>query len=504
MRILHAAAEIYPIVRTGGLGDVLAALPKAQRAAGLDARIVMPAYPAVKARLQGLETVAWLGQLFGSPRVSLLKGIVPDGQVPAYAIDAPGLFDRPGSPYLAPGGVDWADNAIRFGLLSWAAAQIARGLLDPDWRAEICQAHDWHAGLVPAYLAFADDERPKPASILTIHNLAFQGLFAPDAVGPLGLPPSAFHPGGFEFWGKLSFMKAGLVYADRVTTVSPGYAREIATVEYGCGLEGVIAGRGGDVRGILNGVDEGVWDPATDPNLPAHYEAGDLAPRAEDRAALLAEFGLEPPAGPLFGVVSRLTHQKGLDLLLDALPSLLARGGALALLGSEDPVLEAGFLAAARVHPGRIGVRIGYDDRLSRRIFAGSDAILVPSRFEPCGLTQLYALRYGAVPVVRRTGGLGDTVADATPEAIAAGTATGFLFDAATASDLAGALDRASAAYRDPVLWRKLQAAGMACRFSWDVAAASYAELYAELSPPSAAAPPASRSKSGSRRRPPA
>jgi starch synthase len=495
MRILHAAAELYPIIRTGGLGDVVAALPRAQRAAGLDARLVLPYYPAVASALQDLVTVAWLGPLFGSPRVTLLKGLVPGSLVPAYAVDAPGLFDRPGNPYLAPDGSEWPDNALRFGLLSWAAAQLARGVLDPDWRAEICHCHDWHAALAPAYIAFAGDARPRPTSILTIHNLAFQGLFGPETIQPLGLPVSAFHPGDLEFWGKLSFMKAGLVHADRITTVSPGYAREIATPEYGSGLEGVIAGRGGAVCGILNGVDETEWNPATDRQLAARYDAGDPAPRAADRAALLREFGLAETDGPLFGVVSRLSQQKGLDLLLDALPALLAGASALVLLGSDDPALEAGFLAAARAHPDRVGVRVGFNDGLARRIYAGSDAILVPSRFEPCGLTQLYALRYGAVPIVRRTGGLGDTVVDATPEAIAAGTATGFLFDEASAAALGGALERASTAYRDRALWRGLQAAGMACHFSWDTAAAAYARLYAELSPPSAAAPPPSRNK---------
>lgn len=483
MRILHATSELYPIVRTGGLGNVLAALPKAERDLGLDARIILPGYPAVRAALNDLKFITWLGPMFGARRVEIWQGTVPGSNVPAYAIDAPGLYDRPGNLYVQPGGADWPDNAERFGLLGWAAAQLARGLIDPDWRAEICQSHDWHAALAPAYIAFAGDARPRPAGILTIHNLAFQGLFPPETLVPLGLPPGAYHPGDLEFWGKLSFLKAGLVHATRVTTVSPGYAREIATPDYGSGLDGVIADRGGHVLGILNGVDESLWDSTTDRHLAAPFDAANLAPRSTNRTALLNEFGLAATDGPLFGVVSRLSHQKGLDLLLDALPRLLACGGGLVLLGSDDPVLEAGFRAAAQTHPDRIGVRVGFDDGLARRIFAGSDAILVPSRFEPCGLTQMYALRYGAVPVVRRTGGLGDTVADATPEGIAAGTATGFLFDAATADALAGALDRTATAFRDKPLWHRLQVTGMACHFSWAAAAEAYAKLYAELRP---------------------
>lgn len=481
MRILHAAAEFYPIVRTGGLGDVLAALPPAQAAIGLDPRIILPGFPAVTAALDRVDRLEVSGAVTG---VSLLRGRLPGSGLVAYAVDAPSLYGRPGNPYLGPDGRDWPDNALRFGLFGQVAAWLAQGRLDPGWRAEVLHAHDWHAGLAPAYLALSSDADANPVSVFTVHNLAFQGLFPATLLAPLGLPAAAFTPDGLEFWGRISFIKAGLVYADRVTTVSPGYAREIATPEFGCGLDGVIAGRGSAVSGILNGVDEAVWNPAEDPAIAQPYDAGRLALRAADRTALLDRFGLAAPPGPLYGVVSRMTAQKGLDLLLAALPTLLESGGGLVLLGSGDAPLEAAFLAEAAAAPTRIGVVIGYDDALSHAVMAGADAILVPSRFEPCGLTQLYALRYGAVPVVRRTGGLGDTVIDAASPALEQGTATGIVFDEATLAALADALERTAALYRDRPGWARLQRAGMASRFSWSDAAERYRALYREVTRP--------------------
>jgi len=481
MRVLHAAAECYPVVRTGGLGDVLAALPPAQRAAGLDARLLLPGYPAVREALEEARPVARLDGLPGAAAVTLLAGRFAGSEVPVYAIEAPELYDRPGNPYLGPDGLDWPDNVQRFGLLGWIAARLGRGGVDPGWQADIVHAHDWHAGLAPAYLVLGADSQPTPAGVFTIHNLAFQGLFPAASMEILGLPGASFTIDGLEFWGSLSFMKAGLVTAGRVTTVSPGYAKEIATPEFGCGLDGVIRARGGDVVGILNGVDETTWTPAGDPALARTFDRDDLAGRAVNRRALLDLFGLDEAGGPLFGVVSRLSEQKGLDLVLAALPVLLGCGGTLVLLGTGDAALEAGFQAAAEAAPGRIGLRLGYDDRLAHLVFGGSDAVLVPSRFEPCGLTQLYAMRYGALPVVRRTGGLGDTVHDASAEALRAGVATGIVFEAVTAAAVGQAIERTAALFADRATWRSVQQTAMAQRFSWRDAAASYQALYRGL-----------------------
>jgi starch synthase len=481
MRVLHAAAEYFPLARTGGLGDVLAALPRAQNAAGLDARVILPGWPAVLGALSGIRQVATIPDRFGASAIALLRGTAPGDGTILYALDAPGFYDRAGGLYQGPDRMDWPDNDRRFGLFCWVSARLAQGLLDPDWRADVLHAHDWHAGLGPAYLELLPAAGKPPASVFTVHNLAYQGLFPAESAASLDLPAQSFQPSGLEFWGKLSFIKAGIVYADRVTTVSPGYAREIATPEFGCGLDGVIRDRGARVSGILNGVDVTQWDPATDPALTQNFDADQIERRAANRTALLREFGLTPPTGPLYGVVSRLTEQKGLDLVLAALPRLLAVGGSLALLGAGDAPLEREFRAAAAEHPGRVGVTIGYDDALSHRMMAGSDVVLVPSRFEPCGLTQLYALRYGAVPLVRRTGGLGDTVDDATESALADGSATGFVFDDPDPAALAQALGRVAVLFGDQPAWARLQQAGMHRRFSWASAAERYRALYERI-----------------------
>jgi starch synthase len=483
MRVLHAAAECYPVVRTGGLGDVMASLPRAEAALGHDVRLLLPGYPSVLEAMGEAVEIASLGDILGGRSVLLRRGRLPGSTLPVYALDAPGLFDRTGNPYVGGDGLAWPDNGARFGLFSWAAAQLARGGLDPFWRAEILHAHDWHVGLAATYLRLEGDPRPAPGSVFTVHNLAFQGLFPPSLIAELGLPPTLFTPAGIEFWGEVSFMKAALIHADRVTTVSPGYAAEIATPAFGCGLDGVIRDRGADVSGILNGVDEATWDPAADPVLAQHYDAKRLDLRRANREALLAELGLTPSVGPVFGIVSRLTEQKGIDLVLGALPRLLACGGSLVVLGAGDQALEQALLEAAAGSPGRIAVVLRYDDALSHRIMAGIDALLVPSRFEPCGLTQLYALRYGAVPVVRRTGGLGDTVADATPSALANGTATGFVFDDASAESCAEAIERAARLFVDSPQWRRLQQSGMRQRFAWETAAAAYLALYRAIRP---------------------
>lgn len=479
LRVLHVAAEMYPWVKTGGLADVLGALPASLARAGADARVLLPGHPALMLALVDPQPVATVGHFGGA---SLLRGALSlDGKrrLRAYLIDAPALYARPGSPYGGPDGADWPDNHRRFALLGWAAAALARGELDASWRADALHAHDWHAGLAPAYVRLAGD---RIATVFTIHNLAYQGLFPAAVLGDLMLPPSVFGIDGLEFHGKVSFMKAGIQYADRVTTVSPSYAREIQTAEQGCGLDGLLRHRSNVVDGVLNGVDPAVWNPAKDPYLKDGYSARSLAGKGRLKAALQRELGLaEQPKALVFGVVSRLTSQKGLDLLLQAMPAVAHVGGQLALLGSGDPALERAFEELAQAQPGMCAVRRGYDEALAHRIIAGADVIVVPSRFEPCGLTQLYGLRYGTLPLVRRVGGLADTVVDTAPETLAAQRATGFVFVDATAAALADTIKRAGVHWQQRRSWTQLMRTAMRQDFSWDTAAARYGELYRAL-----------------------
>ena len=480
LRVLQVGAEIFPLVKTGGLADVLGAMPQALAARGADVRLLLPGYPAIADAVLHQRRVCELGPCFGAARVAVRLGRLPYSRLPVYLIDAPWFYARDGGPYQDAAGREWSDNLARFALLGWVGAQLAAGALDAAWSPQVLHAHDWHAAMSCAYLAA--NPGAAAASVFTVHNLAYAGLFPGADFGMLGLPASFMTPGGLEYYQQVSFVKAGLDYARRVTTVSPTYAREIATPEFGAGLDGVVRRRGADVSGILNGVDYGVWDPAVDPIPAARYSADRPADKARCKAALQAKAGLDAQAdAPLFGVVSRLTGQKGLDLLLAALPGLLAQGGQLALQGAGEPELESAFVAAADEHRGRVAVRIGYDEAFAHRLVAGADALVVPSRFEPCGLTQLYALRYGTLPVVRRVGGLADSVVDATPEALRDDRATGFVFDAASGDALGGAIGRAIAAYRAPAQWRQLMQCAMRQDFSWDAAAARYLALYREM-----------------------
>jgi starch synthase len=474
--VLSVASEIYPLIKTGGLADVVGALPGALAAEGVRVRTLVPGYPAVMAQLGAARVVRALPDWFGGP-ARLLSATAAG--IELYVLDAPHLYDRAGGPYAGPDGRDFADNAIRFAALARMGASIGQGLV-PRYRPAVVHAHDWQAGLTAAYLAY--DAGPRPGVVMTVHNLAFQGQFDRRLLARLGLPPASFSPDGVEYYGDIGFLKAGLRLADRVTTVSPTYAAEICGPEGGMGLDGLLRGRADKLSGILNGIDTAVWDPAADPLIPARYDAADPAPRARNKADLQARLGLEiAPDRPLFGVVSRLSWQKGLDLLLAALPVLLAEGAQLVLLGSGDRPIEAGFIAAAGANPGRIACVIGYDEPEAHRIQAGADALLVPSRFEPCGLTQLCALRYGAVPVVARVGGLADTVIDAAPMAIAAGVATGVQFAPVNTPMLESAIRRAAALYRQTQAWARLQANGMAADVSWAAPARRYGELYRSL-----------------------
>ena len=476
MKVLSVVSECAPFVKTGGLADVVGALPGALAPLGVGMRVLIPGYPAMMAALPEDAEALALPRLPGG-RARLLSGDTAGIEV--MVLDAPGLFERPGNPYLGPDGRDWADNHLRYGALCRIAARIASEGVG-GWRPEVVHLHDWQAGLAAAWLKLG--RRPAPPSLLTIHNIAFQGLFPAEERIPLGLPESGFRPEGFEYFGQLGFLKAGLVYADRISTVSPTYAREVMRPEFGMGLQGVLASRRAQVRGILNGIDLEVWNPEDDPHIVAHFSAGTPGRKAANRIALARRFGLDAGStGPLFCVVSRLTPQKGMDLLLEILPRLLARGGSLALLGSGDPDLESAFRKAADDNPGRIGVAIGWDEPLSHLMQAGSDAILVPSRFEPCGLTQLYGLRYGTLPVVARTGGLADTVIDANEAALRAGVATGFQFSPGSAAPLADAIDRACDAFADGKLWSAMVRRAMRHPVGWEASAEAYARIYHEL-----------------------
>jgi starch synthase len=470
MRVLAVASEIYPIIKTGGLADVAGALPLALRAEGVEMRTLVPGYPAVMDALESAEPLLEWPLFFGGI-TRLLKARC--GELDLLVLDAPHLFGRPGNPYVMSDGADWPDNGLRFAALSRMAADIGLGDV-PDFAPDIVHAHDWQAGLAPAYMHYS--HRRQVGTIMTVHNLAYQGQFPLMMLEELGLPPDAFAMHGVEYYGTIGFLKAGLQFADRITTVSPTYAREIQSDEAGMGLSGLLRDRANTLVGILNGIDIHVWNPATDPGIPARYSADKLGARGADKAALQQRFGLEQkPDAFLLGIISRISWQKGLDLLLACLSDIAGEGIQLALLGSGDAELQDRFRQAAEAHPGRIGVVIGYDERLAHLIQAGSDALVVPSRFEPCGLTQLCALRYGAVPIVAGVGGLEDTVIDG------GDTPTGFKFNPVTTDNLAAAIRRAHAAFADKSVWRGMQTNGMTTDVSWRGRAARYAELYREI-----------------------
>jgi starch synthase len=478
-KILFVVAETWPLVKTGGLADVVPALGHALIEQGYDVRILMPAYRQVEEAFAGKPAGRPFEVLPGLDRVRLIRGELPGYRIPTWLVQAPSLFDRPGGPYADEHGHDWWDNCIRFGVLCKVASRFATRHGMDRWQADIMHGHDWHAGLVPAYAAF--DPAITAGTVYTVHNLAYQGNFDRTVCPTLGISPLAFDMDGLEFYGQLGFMKAGLWYSDRLTTVSPTYARQIQTEEYGCGMAGVLRLRSEALSGILNGVDEGIWSPDVDALLPARFSARDLVGKARCKLELQRRFGLvEGPEIPIIGMVSRVTAQKGWDLLVDAAPALLAENIQCVMLGDGDETLEALALGLAARHPGMAGVRLGYDEALSHLVIAGADIFTVPSRFEPSGLTQMYSQRYGTPPVVRRTGGLADSVKEATPSSIADGSGTGFFFDEVDASELAGALRRAVSLWRnEPAAWRAIQANGMAHDFSWRRPAAAYGEVYA-------------------------
>ncbi len=481
LRVLFVSSEAYPLIKTGGLADVSHALPNALAERRTDVRLLLPAYRQVLERVEDLQILGWLdlGPL-GQARV--LQAYHPGFRMPLWLIDRADLFDREGNPYTDPNGADWPDNPLRFTVFSRAAALLGIDALGLGWRPDVVHSNDWQGGLTHAFL---EAENHRPRRVHTIHNLAYDCQFDYARFQALKLPPHWWSMEHAEFYGRFSLMKAGLVFSDVINTVSPTYAREICTPEYGYGYAGILQHYCDKLHGILNGIDTRVWDPLHDRHLVAHYGPDDDLPKARrrNRGALLQAMGYalkrEVLDRPMIGFVGRLVYQKGVDLLLEAIPPLLERTEAsFALVGTGEAALEARLRELESAHPGRVFIHLGYSEPLGHLLEAGADIFAMPSRYEPCGLNQMYSLHYGTPPVVRRTGGLGDTVVDTTPQTIEDGSANGFVFGPAEAAALGEALERAIEAHADSALWRRLQRTGMAQDFGWKRSARAYLALY--------------------------
>ena len=466
MKVLFVASEVYPLIKTGGLGDVAYSLPHALHAQGLEIRLVVPGYRALLHQLAVVRILGWVEVrgAEGMHSVRILETQHPDFEFPLWVVDCPPLFDRAGNPYVSAGGQDWPDNAERFAVFSRIAALLGEDALNIDWQPDVVHLHDWQTGLTAAFL---HEQAARPKTVFTIHNLAYGGYFSHGDFVRLQMPSHWWHSEGVEFHGGFSMLKAGIVYADAVTTVSPTYAQEICTPEFGYGLDGLLRAHQSKLHGILNGIDTRVWNPVTDTHLPAHYSASRINPgKTRNKRALLERF-LGPVsesqlAAPLLGLVGRLVEQKGVDWVLAAIPVLLAETDVcFVLLGSGQTAYEQKLTRLAKKHPLRVFVEIGYDEPLAHQIEAGADLFLMPSRFEPCGLNQMYSLRYGTPPVVFKTGGLADTVVDANETTLADASANGFVFERPGAVAFLGAIQRALKLLRQPVIWRRLQQTGM-------------------------------------------
>ncbi|RKR04313.1 starch synthase [Kushneria sinocarnis] len=472
-RVLFVTSEIADFVKVGGLGDVSAALPRALQVHH-DVRVLIPGYPQVINGSWPITVVAELPGRAEIPSCRLGRIELPEGLI-VYTLICPELYERPGSPYLDPQGRDWSDNDIRFGRLSLAAAQLCEGHdrhepVAAPWQADLLHLHDWQAGLAAGYLRWSGVTTP---CVFTIHNLAYQGLFSRTSAARLGVPDSAFEAGGLEFFDQLSFMKAGLVYSDHITTVSTTYAREITTPAFGCGLDGLLADLAGQGRltGIVNGIDDS-WNPRTDTYLARSFATSDWAGKRANTEYVRRSFRLAVSHGPLFAVVSRLVHQKGLDLTIAVAESIVRSGGQIVVIGCGEPPIENALRNLAARFPGAIGVSIGFSEREARCLFAGSDFLLMPSRFEPCGLSQMYAQRFGSLPIAHRTGGLADTIEDGV---------TGFLFDEMSPDDFQEAIRRAFRVFGATDLFYAMRRAAMAIHYQWRLSVQPYADLYSTL-----------------------
>ncbi|BBI99575.1 glycogen synthase [Ferrigenium kumadai] len=477
MRVLFATSEVAPLIKTGGLADVSGALPAALRAIGVDVRVLVPGYTPVLAQMPQHTVVARFTGLPGFPAARLLSGET-ENDVPLLVLDCPELYQREGGPYQDIDGQDWPDNALRFGLLSKVAAILGSSASPLDWHPDLVHCNDWQTGLAPAYLRFAHGV----PSVMTVHNLAFQGIFPPETLHELHLPPSCFGIDGVEYYGNLSFLKAGLFYADHLTTVSPNYAREIQQEPLGFGMQGLLSLRRDSLTGILNGIDMHEWDPAKDAYLAHQYSVAHMVGKTTNKEALQRRMGLNLGAEvPLLGVVSRFTHQKGLDLLLEIVPRLVGFPVQLAMLGTGDAQLQNTARELLLRYPGQIAVHIGFSEELSHMIEAGADMFVMPSRFEPCGLNQLYSQRYGTPPIVHATGGLVDSVVDASAQTLKDATASGFVFSGMSADNLFGAIRRAVELYREAPKWKALCKNCMGKDFSWQRSAEAYRDVYLKV-----------------------
>ncbi|MFK7901377.1 MAG: glycogen synthase GlgA [Nitratireductor sp.] len=477
LNVLFVASECAPFVKTGGLADVIGALPKALAAEGANTKIILPNYPAMAEVSNKGKIVLQIDDLFGGA-AKLIE--VKSDALNLLVLDAPHLYNRPGNIYLDENGQDWGDNHLRFGALCKVAAEIASNGLK-GWRPTIVHAHDWQAGLTPLLIKMANLTNP-PKCLFTIHNIAFQGLFDWSIKDFFSIPDEYFNSEGAEYWGHLGFLKAGLSFSDQITTVSPNYAKELLSPEFGLGLEGLLQAKSHQLSGIINGIDLVTWNPENDEHLAQKYSFKSISKKTKNREVVQDLFGLDKIAtAPLFCVISRLTSQKGLDLLLETIPELVDLGAQLALLGTGEKHLEDGFVNASKKYNGHIGVKIGYDESLSHILQGGCDAILVPSRFEPCGLTQLYGLRYGTIPVVASRGGLADTVIDANKNNIKSKLATGIKFEPVTVEALRDAISRACELYAKPTVWKTIVKNAMNYPVGWNQSAPAYLSLYKSM-----------------------
>lgn len=477
MNVLFATSEVYPLVKTGGLGDVSGHLPRSLLAQGARVKIVIPGYRGVLDKASGSKIIGRLQ--IKNYSLKIHEANLPGSRIKVWIMNCPELYDRDGGPYQNPAGVDWPDNAHRFAIFDKAVCEVALGKAGIDWPVDIVHCHDWQTGLIPALLKL---EPKSPATLFTIHNLAYQGLFPYQTFLDLGLPAQYWSHQALEFHGQLSFMKGGLVFADRINTVSPHYAEEIKTSEFGCGLEGLLQHRASVLSGILNGMDPKEWNPSTDPNLAENYNKRNLSDKTLNKPALQSLFKLPEDRDSLVvSMVSRLTHQKGVDIIVAALPELLNMPLQIAILGTGDRQFEQQLQSAARVYSAKLGVKITYNESWAHLLIGGSDIFIMPSRFEPCGLTQLYSLRYGTVPMARDVGGLADTVVDTSPATLDQGTATGIIIAGDSPGALVAAMRKGLALYQDKPVWRSLQLNGMRREFSWAASAREYLKLYREL-----------------------
>lgn len=479
LSVLFATSEAYPLVKTGGLADVSAALPNALKNMGIDIRLLLPGYPVVLEQLSLIEVHENIRVFPLQEPVRLLAGIMPDSITPVYVIECPALYEREGGPYQDTNGKSWYDNPLRFGILSKIAAKFGQHHF--LFKPQIIHCNDWQTGLVPAFLNF--DSKRQAKTLMTIHNMAYQGVFGPEIIPLFGLPPESFQMSGLEYYGQVSFLKAGLYYSDWISTVSPTYAKEIQTPEYGCGLEGLLSQRQNKLSGILNGIDTTAWNPESDPNIKNHYSIKKVVNKKRNTQALRTQLNLASTTAPLLGIITRLAEQKGIDLLIPIIPEIMKSGAQIVILGSGDKGLESSLENLAKTYPKQMSVNIGYDEKLAHQIEAAANMFLMPSKFEPCGLNQIYSMRYGTIPIVRRTGGLADTVIDATLENIKNKTATGFVFDKASSDELLLCIQRALKLFHDEKKWTGLQINGMSRDVSWHKRAEEYTSLYQKLLP---------------------